>query len=116
MPPETCLSILEQSQKRNSDSKFIQVSPIPPRPTVHFAYSPNLAHKLAVRIACRMVRDRIPEVKAFPEVEACIEVTGSIPAAIPGDDALERQLASTYNWERALISDWVSAPRGGSLQ
>ena len=64
-----------------------------------------------------MLRDRKPEAKAFPEVEACIQLTGSIPASdTHSDDALERQLATTYSWERALISDWVSAPRCDSLE
>lgn len=93
------------------------VSPVLPGPSTRSANLTNLVHEFAVKIACHMVRDRLPEAKAFLEVEACIKATGSIPIIETSqDDTLERQLSTTYSWQRALISDWVSTPSGGSLQ
>ena len=93
------------------------LSPVLPSPSTRFANSVNLAHELAVRIACHMARDRLPEAKAFLEVEACIKVIGSIPVIeTHKDGTLERQLSTTYSWQPALISDWVSTPSGGRLQ
>lgn len=95
-------------------------SPMPGGPSVHSADSNNLAHKLAVRIACHMVRDRRPEARAFLEVETCITVTGAIPSEeraieIRSDDEIykfELHLSRNYHWEQTLISNWVSMPRG----
>lgn len=45
------------------------LSPISPGPSAHLTKLLYLVHRLAVRIACQMVRDRRPEARAYCEVE-----------------------------------------------
>lgn len=94
---------------------------VSPGSSIHSANPTNLAHKLAVRTACHMVKDRRPEARAFLEVETCIRVSGAMPSKehtieISMNDEtykFELHLSKQYNRERALILDWVGTPRDG---
>ena len=94
------------------------LSPMPPQPCFHSVNSTDLAHKLAVRIACHMMQYRRPEATLLLEVETSITDTGAMPcedyAAKVYDDReynkFERRLAIKYDWSQELIYDWVSTP------
>ena len=95
------------------------ISPLSPNPLVHFANTIDLAHKLAVRMACHMVRDRLPEVRSYVEVETCINFNGAKTSEehaiqISNDGNLstfQDQLRIRFGWDVTLIMDWVSKPQ-----
>lgn len=95
------------------------LSPLPPDLSVHFANTIDLAHKLAVRIACHVVRDRLPEAQAYLEVDTCINLNGAktseehaIQICIDGElSTFQHQLKMQFGWELTLIMDWVSKPQ-----
>ena len=97
------------------------LSPLPSDIAVHFENTIDLAHKLAVRMACHMVRDRLPEYQAYCEVETSITVNGgpksceehAVQICIDGElSTFQHELRTRFGWELTLIMDWVSKPEG----
>ena len=91
-----------------------------PDPSNRSSNSANLAHNLAVSITCHAVRDRRSEADAFLEVKTCIKLIGAKPFEEDAVDILTNekmwelghQLTRCFNWEPAVMSEWVSTPRG----
>ena len=96
----------------------------PPAPllqwlSLHFANTNDLAHKLAIRMACHMVRDRLPEAQSYLEVETSINLNGSktseehaIQIRADGElSTFQNHLRLQFGWELTLILDWVSKPQ-----
>ena len=104
-----------------SDVSFFDLgrplSPVPIHPSVNPELLAELAHNLAVRIACHMVRDRRSEGLAYLEVTTCMNDTQAMPprenaidtSSDDGAHRFERSM-SGFAWDRALILGWVSIP------
>lgn len=107
------------SDSSHPDSVDPTISPMPTNFTLSSALPLDLAHKLAVKIACHIVRDREADDQAFLEVANCLKFKSLNMSAEYDNEhlvnvrtvACRRHLEYRFGWDSHLTTAWVSKPQ-----